>query len=335
MVILLTVLLCGYFTSESQLAKPTSRQVALTFDDLLSSHANAASVIHQLIDGLSRDTIPAIGFVNEVKLYQAGKEVPERTRLLKDWLQAGLTLSNHSFSHVSIDGVSVEEYQQNVLKGEVITGRLLRQQGEKLRYYRHTQLRTGPTMAYKQQLEKFLKAHGYRIAPVTIDNDDYLFAEVYARAKGRNDTATMNRVVSSYIPYLDGVFKFYEQLSIELLSYEVKQTLLLHASELNADHLDKLVTMMKRRGYQFISLDQALRDSAYRLPDAQCQKGYSWLQRWILAKGQPLQEQPSVPSFISEMVRNFQPLAAPNSLPFLVSWLFLYLLLIQLLTLIV
>ena len=192
-----------------------------------------------------------------------------------------------------------------MIKGEKITKRLLKETGKQIKYYRHTQLRTGPTEAYKKELEKFLKKKGYTIAPVTIDNDEYIFAHIYARAKARKDTVTMNRVVNSYIPYMDTIFAFYEKLSVQFLGYEPKQVLLLHANDLNADHMEALLAMMKKRGYKFISLDEALEDKAYLLPDAQARKGYSWIQRWMLAKGQPIQEQPQVPTIISELFKGY------------------------------
>ena len=111
----------------------------------------------------------------------------------------------------------------------------------------------------------------------------------------------MKRVADAYIAYMDRVFDFFEKLSVDSLGYEVKQTLLLHASDLNADHFDDLVVMMKRRGYAFISLEEALKDKAYKLPDAQATKGLSWIHRWRLAKGLPLQMKPSEPEFISRL----------------------------------
>jgi len=103
--------------------------------------------------------------------------------------------------------------------------------------------------------------------------------------------------------YCESVFDFFAKLSMNTLGYEVKHTLLLHANDLNADHFDDLVRMMKRRGYRFISLEDALKDKAYRLPDAQEMKGLSWIHRWRLAKGLPLQIEPTEPEFITQLFR--------------------------------
>jgi hypothetical protein len=61
--------------------------------------------------------------------------------------------------------------------------------------------------------------------------------------------------------------------------------------------------MMKRRGYTLITLEQALTDKAYRLPDAQSSMGISWLHRWALAKGMKLREEPREPEFITALFK--------------------------------
>lgn len=279
------------------------RAVAFTFDDLPATAGGLSTmreVTARLTETLQRNRVPATGFVNERKLFVTA-EIDQRVALLSAWLEAGLDLGNHSFSHVSIDRVPFEQYAEDVVRGETVTRMLLAQRGRQLRYYRHTQLRTGPTAEYKRALDEFLERRGYKIAPVTIDNNEYLFAVAYGRAKEKDDAAEMKRIVDAYVAYMEQMFDFYERLSREFLGYEVKQTLLLHANELNADHLDKLIGMLRRRGYAFVTLDQALQDEAYRRPEAQTARGLSWLHRWMLASGRPLKAEPREPEFITRM----------------------------------
>ena len=281
------------------------RQVAVTFDDLPSSYGNdnlerLTTITKRLLQSITSHRVPAVGFVNEDKLHWHG-QLKERTALLKMWLDAGLELGNHTYSHISIDQAPLATYEKDVIRGETITKRLLAEKGMKLRYFRHTQLRTGPTPEYKRGLERFLASRGYTIAPVTLDNNDYIFAALYGDAKARGDKETMKRVADAYVPYMEKVLEFLEKLSVDTLGYEVKQTLLLHVNDLNADYFDDLVLMMKRRGYTFISLESALKDKAYNLPDAQTTKGLSWIHRWRLAKGMPLQMEPDQPEFITQL----------------------------------
>lgn len=284
------------------------REVAVTFDDLPASYGDLEGMSYvtgRLLQSIKANNVPAVGFVNESKLYRRG-EIDARVALLQMWLDAGLELGNHTFSHIYIDEVPLERYQDEVIRGETVTRRLLREKGMNLRYFRHTQLRTGPTLEYKRGLEQFLASRGYTIAPVTIDNQEFIFAAVYSDAKASGDREAMRRIAESYIPYMESVFDFFERLSVDFLGREVKQVLLLHANELNADHFDELVRMMRRRGYSFITLEQALTDEAYRLPDAQTTRGLSWLHRWMSAKGMQMRPEPSEPQFITQMFNERQ-----------------------------
>lgn len=298
---LVVVVLLSFTTVVAQ-----NRQVAVTFDDLPATGtmdlAQQRYVTDELLAKLKQERVPAIGFVTEFRVVRYG-EIDERTELLKKWLDAGHELGNHTFSHAAIDASSFEEYTADLIRGETITRMLLDQKGKKLRYYRHTQLRTGPTEEYRQRLAAFLKNRGYTVAPVTIDNNDYIYTIVYSAAKKKGDKPLQDRIVNSYIEYMEGVFAHFERLSQDFLGREIRQTLLLHANEINADHFDKLAAMMRKRGYHFITLDAALRDEAYNLPEAQSRRGLSWLHRWMLAKGLEMNEEPLQPKFIDDLFR--------------------------------
>jgi len=280
------------------------REVAVTIDDLPAIQANSlkevTEITRKLLRSLTANRVPAIGFVNEGKLERPGG-AEAHTALLQMWLDAGMELGNHTYSHCGVDQTPLEAYEQDVIRGETVTRQLLELKGMKLRYFRHPYLHTGPTPEYKRGLDRFLAARGYATAPVTIDNNDYVFSFIYARAKARGDAATMRRVSEAYLTYMETIFEFFERLSREALGYEVRQTLLIHASALNADHFDDLAAMMKRRGYTFVSLGRALADPAYRLPDAQVKKGLSWIHRWMIAKGQEYKPEPLEPEFITKM----------------------------------
>ncbi len=300
-----TVCICPTSGQDKNSNRPVSRSVAITFDDLPATHGDyetMSDTTKRLLQSITSNKAPAVGFVNEQKLYRPG-EMDKRVTLLQMWLDAGLELGNHTFSHVYIDQVPFSKYQEEVIRGETITRMLLDRQGRKLRYFRHTQLRTGPTPEYKESLDRFLADRGYTIAPVTIDNQDFIFADIYSRAKARGDRETMKRVGAAYVPYMERIFDFFEKLSAGFLGYEVKQVLLLHANELNADYFDELVRMMRGRGYAFITLEEALRDKAYSLPDAQTTRGLSWIHRWMIAKGLSMRPEPAEPEFITELFR--------------------------------
>src|SRR5262245_30583024 len=304
LVLVASVGLAIEFAPQRSTTERLQREVAITFDDLpaLGPLTQMRSITERLLRTITANQIPAIGFVNEGKLHFAGED-EARTALLQMWIDAGLELGNHTYSHINMDQVSLAAYQEDVIRGEPVTRRLMEQKGMKLRYFRHPMLHTGPTLQYKKSLDEFLANRGYTIAPVTLDNNDFMFALVYDEAKKRGDAADAKRIGDAYVPYMEAVIEFFEKLSVQTLGYEVKQTLLLHANEINADHFGDLVQMMKNRGYRFISLQSALSDKAYSLPEAPSKLGLSWIHRWRLARNLEMQPEPSEPAFISSAFR--------------------------------
>lgn len=283
--------------------REVGRAVAFTFDDLpvarTTSLADAQGITGRLLEHIRLLRIPAIGFVNEGKLRSVPGEEIQRTALLDAWLDQGLDLGNHTYSHLRLYGASLADFQADVLRGEEVTRRLMAARGRKPRYFRHPTLNTGPNRETKQAVERFLADHGYTVAPVTIDNDEYLYAFAYDGARAQRDSALMGRIGKDYIRYMAEVFRFYEHLSIGLLAREPKQTLLLHANALNADYLDELASMLAGRGYTYVSLDEALADPAYALPDEYLgARGPSWLERWAVTRGRDPGRPPSVPEWV-------------------------------------
>jgi peptidoglycan-N-acetylglucosamine deacetylase len=288
------------------------REIAVTFDDipgvamLRSQRCNRnafAEVNRKLLRKVAEHRIPATGLVVEGRLCE--RERSGLPGILKMWLDAGHELGNHTFSHEDLNNTPLARYQADVIRGESLTSALLKERGKRLRYFRHPFLHAGKDLATKRAFEKFLTSRGYRIAPVTIDNQEWVFAEVYAMARERGDEATAKRVADSYIAYMEDIFDFFERRAVEVVGREIRQVLLLHVNPLNADYLDELARMMRRRGYAFVSLDRALQDPAYRLADTYAgMMGLSWIHRWGLTKGMTLREEPREPEFIRALYRN-------------------------------
>ncbi len=289
------------------------RQIAITFDDLIFVPQNDVEQIKTLtkkfLTTLKQNKIPITGFVNEGKINHP-TETAARTAILKMWVDAGFELGNHTYSHVDMFTATPEKFEEELVKGEQLTKKLLAAKGKQEKYFRHPFLNTGATPESKAAFDKIIAAHNYTVAPVTVDNSDYMFAAVYADAMKNNDQGMMKRVAEAYIPYMDAVLDFYEKQSQSLLGYEMKQILLVHANPLNAEHFGSVITLMKKRGYKFISLEEALRDKAYQLTDGYTGRyGTSWIQRWAMTKKhqptiQQFKQEPNVPEFINEAYKN-------------------------------
>ena len=298
--------------ASAQAAKPPDRQVAVTIDDLpagmadRSPAADITAMTTKLLGTLREQKVPVVGFVNEKKLYKPG-EVDQRINVLQMWLDSGFELGNHTFSHASLNQVGLKAWEDDVIQGESVTRILLAQHKMKLRYFRHPYLDTGRDLETRRRAEAFLIDRGYRIAPITLDGWDWMFANVYEDAKKRNDAALQQQIVKEYLAYHDAAIGYAEQLSAKIVGYEPKQILLLHASNLEADHVGELLDLLRKRGYRFISLGDALSDSAYSLPDTYIgEEGNGWIEHWAITQGKIPQGAPVFPQWVMDRAKELR-----------------------------
>jgi peptidoglycan/xylan/chitin deacetylase (PgdA/CDA1 family) len=274
------------------------RTIAITFDDLpIQQPVRIPFPIHEINHGiltcLTTNQVPAIGFVNE-QLFSTHENVDES--VLEMWLDAGMDLGNHTFSHSDLHKVSLREYFEDITRGECLTRRFMKDKGLSLRYFRHTHLHTGTTAEMRYAVEEFLSSHGYTVAPVTVAGHDWIFTQVYDKAKFEEDTNVIRYVGSVYVPYMEQCLIFAEENSVTLFGHEIPQILLLHLSSLNTDYLDQLLAMIKGRGYKFVNLSTALANEAYLTRDDYIgPHGLSWLQRWAITMGKELRGFPREP----------------------------------------
>ena len=281
------------------------REIAVTFDDLPLNGRDVGLVsLQQMTDKLTASIqshqIPAVAFVNEEKVFKPG-EIDARTALLAEWLERGIELGNHTFSHPSFQTTPLDQFEDDVIRGENVTRMLLTQRGMKLRYFGFPFLQTGPSLEIKKTFEEFLARHHYTNAPVTIENSDWMFSALYTKSKLGGDQEAAERIASTYLVYTEKQFDFFEKFSVEVLGSEPPQVMLLHANWLNADHFDEVAVLMSKRGYRFITLDKALADKAYSLPDNYAgPMGVSWIERWAFSKGMGMRvkDEPDPPESI-------------------------------------
>jgi hypothetical protein len=107
------------------------------------------------------------------------------------------------------------------------------------------------------------------------------------------------QIVKDYLAYHDAVFAYSEQQSARLVGYEPRQILLLHASNLEADHIGELLDVLRKRGYRFITLQDALSDPVYSLPDTYVgEEGTGWIDHWAITQGKIPQGAPVFPQWV-------------------------------------
>lgn len=316
-VLLLATLCCPLSLAHAEDGRTApDRLIAVTIDDLpwQQMAKTPAGVLQSRHDALMAQLrvadVPVTGFVNEDKLEVDGQVQPARVKMLEDWLDDGHELGNHTHGHVDLHAVGLPAYQDAILRGERVLRPMLAERGKAPRWFRNPYLRAGITPEDKASLAGFLVEHGYRLAPVTVDNGEWVWAFAYARVlDGQPDTpgraALLERLRLGYVPYMLNKLDYYEQQSQALLGYALPQIWLLHANELNAVAYAELIAGAKRRGYRFITLDEAMKDPAYAREDGYHGRyGPSWLHRWAMAEKKPktfYAGEPIVPKWVLDL----------------------------------
>jgi peptidoglycan-N-acetylglucosamine deacetylase len=235
-----------------------SKQMALTFDDLPFSYGRNLTIAEQrdavarVLATLARHQVTATMFV-------IGQAVTDQNRGLVDAVvRAGHVIGNHSFSHRDLGLVSAEDYILDIQKGEeAITPWL-----KGARYYRYPFLRQGNTVEKRDAVLNWMASSGIRVAPVTIDNNDFEYNHrvVDAHAEGR----TVD-VRDAYLDHMLEWAAIYDAKGRSRMGRPVKHVLLLHMNYLNSLYLDDLVQRFRDSGWSFITFEEALKDEVYGL----------------------------------------------------------------------
>jgi peptidoglycan/xylan/chitin deacetylase (PgdA/CDA1 family) len=274
-------------------------RVAVTFDDVPSvavARCDARALNERLLAKIKRNRMPAAALV---VTGPARCGADQLAPIVGMWLTAGHEVGSHTHTHNDINRMSLAAYLADVDRAHQRLSGIMSRHGKRLEYFRYPFLHAGDTPAKQAGLARHLGAKGYMIAVVTVDNQEWVFAEAYVRAKRQNDSAMIRKILQAYYAHIDSSFAYYERLSDRLFKRQIPQVLLLHANEINADHLDDVARTIRARGYRFISLSEALADSAYRRPDTYVgPAGMSWLQRWALAAGVRFPPEPREPAWL-------------------------------------
>ncbi|MGI9205735.1 MAG: polysaccharide deacetylase family protein [Woeseiaceae bacterium] len=268
------------------------RRVAVTFDDLPVAGSVQKSAFARrnitltLLQSLAARNIPSIGFVNEGKMYIGDRVDPAQADLLRLWLAAGFDLGNHGFAHLDLNDTPLSEFEEDVLRGEKVIEQLLAKRQKTPEFFRHPFLHTGTELEKRAAFERFLSEHGYKVAPVTIDNSEWIFARAYDLAVQHDNLAQAKQIGQEYVDYMLQMFSYYEVQSQHVFERNINHVLLVHANELNSAWFGTLADRLTNLGYEFISLQEALLDPAYASADTYIGAGgITWIHRWGKSRG--------------------------------------------------
>lgn len=312
--ILFLNILLFFHNTKLILSQDINKEICITVDDLpyitkiFKDAKTGQYITDKLLTIFRKYNLITLGSVNSGKLINNDEIDSNKNKILNQWIDSGMMLANHTFSHKNYNNIYFCEFKNDILKGELYLKDILSRKNIQLKYFRHPHLFRGDTKEKADSLQYFIDSLGYTIAPVTIDNSDYIFSWAYEKALYNNNDSLAKKIGKDYVNYMCEVLDYYESQSVSLLSYNVKHILLTHANLLNADYIDELLKKYSEKGYTFISIEEALQDNCYHdLKDEYYNKsGISWIHRWAWTlgkRGDFFKGEPEVPAYINELIK--------------------------------
>lgn len=245
----------------------TGFNIAITVDDLPAHGAvppgvSRTDVARDYLAALKAHDVPAVyGFVNAVAL----EREPGSGAALDMWRAAGYPLGNHTYTHMNINSGTLEAFEADLEKGEpAIRERMGKNDWRVLRF---PYLSAGDE-AHHVGIMKYLKAHHYRIADVSMSFNDWAYTDTYARCMAKGD---QEAIESMKIQYMQGVKASIARslmASQKVYGRQISHVLLVHEGAFTALMLPEVLTAFEEEGAHFVTLDQAQSDPAYNAPSA-------------------------------------------------------------------
>jgi peptidoglycan/xylan/chitin deacetylase (PgdA/CDA1 family) len=252
-------------SAQTTLSGKTPLQVAFTFDDLpahgpLPPRMARPAVVKSILATLKQENMPPIyGFVNGFRVAQ----YPYQIHILQAWRAAGNPLGNHTWSHPELDKLTVDEYVADIQRNEPLLRKV--SPDSDWHWFRFPYLEEGNTIEKRQRLRAWLFQHGYRIAEVSMDFQDYNWNEPYARCAAKHDNSAIQSLHDSYLSAADESIRVYRQIAQTLYHRDVPYILLMHVGAFDAHMLPELIALFRTHGFSFVTLQQAMADPIYRI----------------------------------------------------------------------
>ncbi len=251
-------------TAEPSIEKQSKIEMAITFDDLpVSSRAS----VEQMVNALNKHQVPTpYGFVTGSYIYQDGTDSSSKQAILDYWLQQGFPLGNHGFNHLALKRYNTPaDAWRNIQMNEQALKQIDRYRPQhNERVYRYTFLDEGFNTEIGNAFRHQLTTQGYKIAHVSINPADWVWAEKYQACRKQNNQEAMAQLKDQFIQYTLEVMKSRQEAAQMLLQREMKHILLLHANEFMGEVLEPLLVALSQSGVTFISLDEAMSDPLYQ-----------------------------------------------------------------------
>ncbi len=254
-----------------------AQTLSLTFDDGLdpARQPDARLWNDQIIAALKNAEVTAMMFPSLAHLGGEGG-----MELVRAWARAGHPIGNHTARHRSLSApqLTLDEFIADVVEGDTA----LNEVPGFVPMLRFPFLKEGDTAEKRDGFRQWMKAHGYRPAPVSIDASDWYYNQLFIRFTSSGRTEKAAQVQKAYIDHLLDRATYYDGLAKQVLGRSPRHVMLLHASAINAATVAALIQAFQARGWRFVSPLSAFDDPLYALQPKNVPAGESIV--WALAR---------------------------------------------------
>ena len=241
-----------------------AQKLAITIDDLpqngpLPPGVTRVDITRDTLAVLKKRQVPPVyGFINAKKLEGS----VDGAEALKMWAAAE-PFGNHTYTHIDLEANTAEAFEREVEQNEP-TLELLAKPGSDWHWLRYPYLHEGDTVEKRRAVREYLTKRGYKIAQVTLDWEDYMWNNAYARCAAKNDTKSIEWLRTSYLSTASEFLDLGRAQAKLIYGHEINYVLLMHLGAYSSTIMPDALDLLKRKGFKLVTLEEAQSDPVYQ-----------------------------------------------------------------------
>ena len=241
-----------------------AQKLAITIDDLpqngpLPPGVTRVDITRDTLAVLKKRQVPAVyGFINAKKLEGS----VDGAEALKVWAAAE-PFGNHTYTHIDLEANTAEAFEREVEQNEP-TLELLAKPGSDWHWLRYPYLHEGDTVEKRRAVREYLTKRGYKIAQVTLDWEDYMWNNAYARCAAKNDTKSIEWLRTSYLSTASEFLDLGRAQAKLIYGHEINYVLLMHLGAYSSTIMPDALDLVNKKGFKLVTLEEAQSDPVYQ-----------------------------------------------------------------------
>jgi peptidoglycan-N-acetylglucosamine deacetylase len=259
------------------------KKIAITIDDVPNTRKFQSDQYQSfLLKTLDSLAIPIAIFINEGFVYKT-IDTAQNLKLLEEWVtKKYITVGNHTYSHLRYSESDYETFLNDIVKGELISRQLANTSNKKLQYFRFPYNDLGLDSVQHVRIDSALANMGYIIAPFTVESSDWMFNKVYEYYLTNGEIDAAAEIGALYVEKTLAYVHFFDSIAQTIYGRHINQIYLCHDNTINTNYLKEIITRLESENYEFVSMDEAMKDAVYYQNDTYYKKwGISWVYRWM------------------------------------------------------